>query len=173
MHLPGSMPFLDPMLANQLLQLCRGDFSNFVIQMVLERGTEQQRERVAGIVYLFAHELVVDDHAASVVTKALRYCKGQGQFLVATSLFNLFNIPPMGDWWLERVARHRHACETLELLQKLNLAELVQYQDSLRQRLSHSWFVKTLKASEKQKDQRLKEKAQDKLERRQGKVREE
>jgi len=168
---PGPVPFPDPAAAQQsLFHLCAGEYSNFVIQMVLERGTDLQRMKVAEVASLFMQHLVVADYGASVVTQALRNCPAQGKAILACALYNIFTVPPLCDWWLERVAKHRHACETLDLLQKLNLPAFAFHQQSLRQRLSHSWYVKTLKSSKKQKNQKMKEKANDKHERGRGNV---
>jgi hypothetical protein len=65
-------PFLSPVICHAK-ELCRDQYGNFVIQHVLEHGSEGQKSDIVQMLMDNLQEMVTDNHACSVLSKALSY----------------------------------------------------------------------------------------------------
>jgi len=74
--------FLKPVI-DSAKSLCMNSFGNFVIQHVLEHGTDEQKRSIVDMLKANLREMCLDNYACSVVGKALSYTEFQKELAYA------------------------------------------------------------------------------------------
>jgi len=72
----------------EALHLCRHVYGNFVMQHVLEHGEQTQKKRIIDVLCSDLAGVALDQHACSVLDKALSYGSPSDQLLLAEQVIN-------------------------------------------------------------------------------------
>lgn len=102
-------PFLDAVL-NETIMLSKDNFGNFVVQHVLEHGTEDQKRRIVEVLKENLEEMAINQCASSVLDKALSYTVFQQE--LATAILETNGLLP-------QMALQRPACAATQRLFKV------------------------------------------------------